>query len=54
MNEQTPATNYPKCKRKTTRKKCFDLLIELCKDNEENRINLTDILIQYCQDLQSK
>ena len=47
-------TNFPKCKRKTTRKRCFNLLIELCKDHPDNSNSLIEILTEYCKNLHSR
>lgn len=41
---EVSVVNHPKYKRRKTRRRCFDILIELCKDSEENKSNLSDIL----------
>lgn len=46
--------NYPKYKRKKTRKRCYDILLELCKESEENKGSLMDILVDYCKDIKGK
>lgn len=36
---------YPKCKRKTTRIRAFSLLIEACRNYEDNFIQLLDPIV---------
>lgn len=37
---------YPKCKRKLTRKRAFQLLIETCKNNEDNFLALLNPIVR--------
>ena len=39
--------NYPKCKKRNTRKRAFDLLVEYCKNQEKNFEILLQLISQH-------
>jgi uncharacterized UBP type Zn finger protein len=45
-NTKKELLQFPKCKRKLTRKRAFSLLIEACKNQEENFIALLDPIVK--------